>query len=164
MKKWYLLYCKRSDQERAIINLERQEVLCFNPKMPVEKVRRGKIHKVDEPFFPTYLFVFFDPKTISFTTIRSTRGVSSFVSIGINPIEVSEKLIVELRAREASFIPNESLVIYAKGESVELMDGEYKGLDAIFKEPDGEKRSFLFITALNKSTQISVDNASIRRK
>ncbi len=164
MKKWYLLYCKRSDQDRAIVHLERQEVLCFNPKMSVEKIRRGKKCKLDEPFFPSYLFVFFDPETISFTTIRSTRGVSNFVSMGINPIEVTEKLIIELRAKEASFAKNEELVEYTKGEAVELMDGEYQGLDAIFKEPDGEKRSFLFITALNESTQISVDNTSIRRK
>lgn len=164
MKKWYLLYCKRSDQERAIVHLERQDVVCFNPKMSVEKILRGKKCRVDEPFFPSYLFVFFNPKTISFTTIRSTRGVSSFVSMGINPIEVTEKLIIELQAKEASFAQKERPSVYVEDEPIELIEGEYQGLDAIFKEPDGEKRSFLLITALNKPTKVSVENASIRRK
>ncbi|HGH8102639.1 TPA: transcription termination/antitermination NusG family protein, partial [Vibrio cholerae] len=42
MKRWYLLYCKRGEQQRAKMHLENQSVECFYPEVCVEKILRGK--------------------------------------------------------------------------------------------------------------------------
>ena len=93
---WYLLYCKRSEQTRAEQHLSRQGVKCYSPSVMVEKIRRGKKSAQSEPLFPNYLFVTFDPEKITFTTIRSTRGVANFVRIGSNPCQVPLELIKSL--------------------------------------------------------------------
>ncbi|MBB1315425.1 transcription termination/antitermination NusG family protein, partial [Aliivibrio sp. SR45-2] len=41
MKQWYLLCCKRGDQQRAKLHLENQNVECFYPEIDVEKMIRG---------------------------------------------------------------------------------------------------------------------------
>ncbi|PCP71327.1 transcription/translation regulatory transformer protein RfaH [Morganella morganii] len=74
MKDWYLLYCKRGQLPRAMEHLQRQQVECLTPMANIEKVVRGKRVTVNEPLFPNYLFISFDPETIHTTTINSTRG------------------------------------------------------------------------------------------
>ncbi len=165
MKQWYLLYCKRSEQERAIVHLSRQDVISYYPKVSVEKIRRGIKSIQLEPLLPSYLFIYFDPESITFTTVRSTRGVSNFVCIGKNPHVVPQKIITSIQENEDTFAQREKLKdVYVEGDALELTQGEYQGLDAIFKESDGEKRSFLFINILDKHLEVSVNNTSIRRK
>lgn len=84
MKDWYLLYCKRSEQERAVINLDRQGVECYYPQVTVEKIVRGKRTQVFEPLFPSYMFVYFDPETISYTQCVQREGsLISFVKVHV---------------------------------------------------------------------------------
>lgn len=147
------------------MHLGLQHVECFYPKVSVEKIRRGKRGVELEPLFPSYLFVQFDPETISFTTVRSTRGVAKFVMIGENPVVVPEDLIENIQLNQDTFEQREKLSdVYSEGETVQLISGEYEGLDAIFEEPDGEKRSFLLINLFHKQVKLSVSNTSIRRK
>ena len=98
MKRWYLVYCKRGDQKRAQQHLENQGVECFYPQIEVEKSVRGKEKRVEEPLFPSYIFVRFDyEQGPSFTTVRSTRGVVDFIKFGARPHEVQGDLVFELK-------------------------------------------------------------------
>ena len=85
MESWYLLYCKRGQLLRAKEHLERQAVHCLSPMIAMEKIVRGKRTTVEEPLFPNYLFIEFDPEDIHTTTISATRGVSHFVRFGAQP-------------------------------------------------------------------------------
>ena len=91
MEKWYLLYCKRGQIDRAMEHLNRQDVICMTPMADIEKVIRGKRTIVKEPLFPNYLFVKFDHNAIHTTTIQSTRGVSHFVRFGQLPAIVPDE-------------------------------------------------------------------------
>ncbi len=74
------------------MHLENQSVECFYPEVCVEKILRGKRQMVQEPLFPSYMFVRFDFENgPSFTTVRSTRGVVDFVRLG--PLHVNCKAI-----------------------------------------------------------------------
>ncbi|GAB2649741.1 transcription/translation regulatory transformer protein RfaH [Vibrio panuliri] len=160
MKSWYLLFCKKQEQLRAKTHLENQGVDCFYPELEVEKNVRGKVKKVREPLFPSYIFINFDADVgPSFTTIRSTRGVVDFVRCGLSPQVVSEDLIVGLKAiddsqRCVSEIP-------VSGDIVRVVSGQYLGVQAIYEEPDGERRSFLLINLLNNQVKISVENCHL---
>ena len=86
MKRWYVLYCKRGEQERAALHLSNQGIECYYPKVKIEKITRGKRQTKIEPLFPSYMFIYFDYEVgPSFTTVRSTRGVSDFVRQGPYP-------------------------------------------------------------------------------
>ncbi|QUJ68236.1 transcription/translation regulatory transformer protein RfaH [Photobacterium sp. GJ3] len=165
MKDWFLLYCKRSEQERAVVNLERQSVTCYYPQVTVEKLVRGKRVTANEPLFPNYMFVRFDPEQVSYTTVRSTRGVADFIRQGPYPQKVQPELLHQLMMNENSEAHREKLSNLPKpGESMELQRGQFQGLEAIYQEPDGEKRSFMLIHLLGKPVKVSVDNADIVRR
>ncbi|MEJ2763312.1 transcription/translation regulatory transformer protein RfaH [Photobacterium sp. MCCC 1A19761] len=165
MKDWYLLYCKRSEQERAVINLDRQGVECYYPQVTVQKIVRGKRTESCEPLFPGYMFVYFDPEDISYTTIRSTRGVANFISQGAKPQIVQPDIIYGLMMNENCEEHQAKLSSLPQpGESLKLTQGQFKGIEAIYQEPDGEKRSFMLINLLGKPVKVSVQNEDIVKK
>ncbi|WP_087019922.1 transcription/translation regulatory transformer protein RfaH [Thaumasiovibrio subtropicus] len=162
MNPWYLLYCKRSEQTRATVNLNRQGVDCYYPKVTVEKMKRGKRVQVEEPLFPCYMFVSFDLEKVSFTSVRSTRGVSDFVRFGAYPQEVAKELIFSMMSQEDNDDYREQLNdLPTEGDRCTIQSGQFEGFDAIYKEPDGDKRSIMLVTMMGKQVEVSVPNTSI---
>ncbi|OOF27927.1 transcriptional activator RfaH [Salinivibrio proteolyticus] len=163
MKHWYLLYCKRAEQQRAEQNLKRQGVDCYYPIVTVEKLRRGKCQQVEEPLFPNYVFAHFDPEEVQYTSVRSTRGVVDFVRQGAHPIRVDQSLIQQLMIMEDSDEQRDKLNDgFKPGQAVTIQAGQFEGAEAIFKEKDGEMRSILLIKILNKQTELRVDNRYVK--
>lgn len=161
MESWYLLFCKRGQLLRAQEHLERQGVCCLSPMITVEKTLRGKATTVSEPLFPNYLFVRFAPEVIHTTTISATRGVSHFVRFGALPARVPQEVIDSLAQQDfhSSLTPS----LPQQGDEVEITAGTFEGLRAIFAEPEGETRSVLLLSLLNKQVSRSVDNRQFRK-
>ncbi|WP_318372415.1 transcription/translation regulatory transformer protein RfaH [Enterobacter sp.] len=161
MQAWYLLYCKRGQLQRAQEHLQRQSVNCLTPMITLEKIVRGKRTTVDEPLFPNYLFVEFDPEVIHTTTINATRGVSHFVRFGASPATVPATVIEQLATWHPEDITDPDTP-YA-GDNVVITEGAFEGIQAIFTEPDGEARSMLLLNFLNKQVLQSVKNTDFRK-
>ncbi|MCW3201713.1 hypothetical protein ABMZ65_17255 [Morganella morganii] len=47
---------------------------------------------------------------------------------------------------------------------MEITEGMFKGLEAIYQEPDGDTRSVLLLTLISKELTKKVDNTSFIRK
>ncbi|WP_419210098.1 transcription/translation regulatory transformer protein RfaH [Providencia manganoxydans] len=161
MEKWYLLYCKRGQIDRAMEHLNRQDVICMTPMADIEKVIRGKRTIVKEPLFPNYLFVKFDHNAIHTTTIQSTRGVSHFVRFGQLPAIVPDELIELLQQTELSHLIAPETPIH--GDSVLITEGIFAGIQAIYDEPNGETQSILLLNILNKSVTKVLDNTQFKK-
>ncbi len=146
---------------RAKEHLERQEVHCLSPMIALEKVVHGKRTTVSEPLFPNYLFIEFDPEAIHTTTISSTRGVSHFVRFGTLPATVPSAVIEVLQTDAPQILMDPET--WQVGDEVIITEGTFKGLRAIFAEPDGETRSMLLLNRLNKQVMRSVDNKQFRK-
>lgn len=164
MKQWYLLYCKRGEQPRARAHLENQGVECFYPEIDIEKILRGKKQTVREPLFPSYVFVNFDfEQGPTFTTIRSTRGVSDFIRFGPHPKEIAPELIEELRLLEPNEHAKESN-LPKQGDSIRIKSGQFAGIEAIYQEADGELRSIMLVKMINQSVPMSIENKNLQLK
>lgn len=161
MEKWYLLYCKRGQIDRAIEHLNRQNVLCMTPMADIEKVIRGKRTTVQEPLFPNYLFVKFDHQEIHTTTIQSTRGVSHFIRFGALPAEVPNEIIEILQQAPLSHLVAPETPI--QGDDVLITEGIFAGIQAIYSEPNGESRSILLLSILNKNVTKVLDNTQFKK-
>lgn len=162
MKTWYLLYCKRGEQQRAKSHLENQGVVCYYPEVQIEKVRRGKVQSINEPLFPNYVFVKFDyQKGPSFTSVRSTRGVVDFIRTGAMPTEVNPDLIYDLQQFDQGPGKQKEVQLPQIGDVVRVKAGQFAGVDAIFHEADGEKRSIMLVNLINCPTAVSIDNRDL---
>ncbi|MGL5005937.1 MAG: transcription termination/antitermination NusG family protein [Plesiomonas sp.] len=106
MDAWYLLYCKRGQQSRAVQHLDMQAIRHFCPVLTVKKLRRGHWREEQEVLFPNYLFVYFDPDVFSVTKVHATRGVARMVRFGDELAKVPDDVMQGLECAYANFNPN----------------------------------------------------------
>ena len=163
---WLLLQVKPRQETRALENLQSQGGECYCPKIVIEKLSRGKRVGVEEALFPGYLFINVQPEKngLTYTSIRSSRGVSKIVSFGAEPIKVPETLIAQIKHREQA----DSIGILAKdlpqaGDNINILEGPFKGLKAVFSHTDGMQRSIVLINLLNQKTPTSLSNTQIKK-
>lgn len=164
MGNWFLLQTKSRQESRAVENLERQGVDSFCPMVRVEKVSRGNRVVKQEVLFPGYLFVNFNQTSVSATTVRSTRGVSHFVTCAGSPVMVPDRLIEQLQKRTDP--DNSELVsnLPQVGDQLEVIEGPFRGLNAVFSQVDGDQRAVVLINLLNQQVEASIPFSSLSAK
>ncbi|MCL2162636.1 MAG: transcription/translation regulatory transformer protein RfaH [Betaproteobacteria bacterium] len=161
---WYLIHTKPRLEKYALENLERQGYECYLPLYPAERMRRRKLTVTDSPLFPRYLFIRLGQEDSgkSWAPLRSTRGVSRLVHFGQQPAQVDDALITLLKSREQSLqsVPER---MFNRGDPVQIADGPFADIEAIYQIPDGERRALVLIEILNKPVSLRVDIASLRK-
>ena len=97
-------------------------------------------------------------------TLKSTRGISRIIHFGREWTSISSQLVYQLMSRDDS---DEARASYAslptQGDKVLIESGPLAGFEAIYLEPDGDKRAILLVSLLNQETSSSFDNQSFRR-
>ena len=163
---WLLLQVKPRQEARALENLQNQGGECYCPTIVIEKLSRGKRIEAEEALFPGYLFINVQSEEngLTYTSIRSSRGVSKIVGFGAEPIKVPEALIVQIRRREQA----SSSGLIAKnlpqaGDDINITEGPFRGLKAVFSHTDGLQRSIVLINLLNQKTPTSLANTQIKK-
>jgi transcriptional antiterminator RfaH len=157
---WYVVQTKPREAGRAEVNLVRQGYRVYHPMLHVERIRRGRRVLVEESLFTNYLFIRLQRWVDNWYPLRSTRGVSRLVSFGGEPIAVDDRLIEEIEARLEGRAIEPSL---SRGDKVEIQQGPFRGLDAIFESHRGEQRALLLIEMLSRQVRITIPLSDIRR-
>ena len=166
MERWYLVQSKVRQEHRALTNLEGQHLEAFLPTLTLDRLRRGRRVSVNEPMFPGYLFVRFDPQFFCLSSINATRGVLRVVRYGTTLASVPEE-VVEAIATRCAPGPDPELssriqTMPRAGDRVEILEGPFAGLTAIFAESSGERRALLLVEFLGKMQRLEVDHGEIR--
>ncbi len=154
---WYLVYTKPREEQRALLNLERQGFECYLPMCLTEKLCRGEVTIADEPLFPRYLFIHLghDESSPGWGSIGSTLGVSRLVTFGSEPAPVNTQLIEALKDQEAAQQDNPHR-LFQTGDRVRITEGPFSGLEAIYQMSEGANRAMVLIEILSKSTKLKV--------
>jgi len=159
---WYLAACRPKQDERAVINLQNQQIKVFAPRVMVKKILRGKRVLRDEPLFPGYLFIQISPESPLWSKVRSTFGVRDWVRFGGKPARVPDKLMTSLLGQDAQGAEAEVIdFTFTSGQKVIINEGPFAGLEAIYQCESGEERSMVLIEFLGKSNRICVDNRQL---
>jgi transcriptional antiterminator RfaH len=163
MPKWYVVLTKPKQETRAEEHLRAQGGEVFLPQITLEKMRKGKRVNVIEPLFPGYLFVNVEGYEYMIGSIRSTRGVRQLLRFGIEPIEIRQDLIDDLRHRCGDLNQNcESLfgssqAVFKEEQIKEIVSGPFKDYQAIFKQFDGEQRAIILLNLLSQQQELLFD-------
>ena len=158
---WYLIHCKPREDERARDHLERQGYPCYFPTFMAEKMRDRRTVVKQEPLFPRYLFIHLDEVEDNWYPIRSTRGVSSLVCCNGRPIAVHDYVIEGIRVRLAVRTDREPYL--RRGERVEITDGPFARLGAIFLANDGDERVVLLLNILQQEHRLTIPVGSVSK-
>lgn len=165
MSKWYVVLTKPKQEERAEEHLRAQGGGVFLPRIQLERMRKGKRVEVIEPLFPGYLFVNVKGCEQLVGSIRSTRGVRQLLKFGIEPLEIKQVLIDDLRLRcyrQIGDLVNKQSV-FEPGQQVEIISGPLKDYQAIFKQFDGEMRAIILLNLLNQQQELLVELEQLQR-
>jgi transcriptional antiterminator RfaH len=163
---WLLLQVKPRQEMRALENLDRQQAQCYCPLIQVEKLSRGKRIHVTEALFPGYLFINAQLQQggLSYASIRSSRGVSKIVGFGAEPIKIPESLIQKLKQREIEGLTCTKVGgLPQTGNKVNIIEGPFKGLQAVYGHTHGQQRAVVLINLLHQQTPTSLTNTQIQK-
>lgn len=161
---WYLVHTKPRNEQVALENLQRQGFECYLPLIRVEKARKDRVTIVQEPLFPRYLFIRLgsDTGAKSWAPIRSTLGVSRLVSFGTQPAKVQDALVDAIREVETSDTRGVT-PLFSTGESVQITQTAFAGIEGVFQMLDGERRALVLIEMMSKPVVVAVPAAAVRR-
>ena len=161
MSQWFLVQTKPKQEVRALENLEQQGLKAFCPQILVEKIRRGQRKVSKEVLFPNYLFVNFDQALVSAVSINHTRGVNKLVSFGHYPTQIPERFIQQLKERMD--LNNHSPIssLPEQGDRLQILEGPFRGLNAIFSQIDGDSRAVVLITILSQKVKAVLPLSSL---
>ncbi|MGY2260266.1 transcription/translation regulatory transformer protein RfaH [Pseudomonas sp. SDO55104_S430] len=151
---WYLLQCKPRQDDRAQINLLRQNYDSFRPQLTIDRLVRGKPQKVCESLFPGYLFIRLSQDD-NWAPIRSTRGVSRFVEFNRGPAVVANDVIEHLRMRCLATESCDTTELQP-GQTLQITRGPLSPLEGVFLSMMGDERVMLLLQFLNRQQCITV--------
>ena len=162
---WFLLSSKPREEQRGFDNLNNQGYEVFLPKVAKVKKRQGIKSVALEPLFPNYLFINLNPSETNFNAIRSTRGVGSFVRFGLNYATLSDDLVNKIKQniKGSDTKSLDDLLTYQQGEKIQVTQGPFKGLEAIYKTKDGLERCIILINMLGQESEVAVEKQAIEK-
>lgn len=157
---WYALQHKPAQGDRALQHLQNQGIACFYPKISVEKIKGGKRSKKLEPLFPGYLFVNLEQTDPMWSKLRSTRGVLRIVGFANKPAPISDAVIQHIKESLDSVAEQGGI---KTGQAVQLSEGPFEGISAIFQAYDGEERAIVLVNFMQKQQSIRVPVSAIKK-
>ncbi|MCE1254157.1 MAG: hypothetical protein LWX83_11495 [Anaerolineae bacterium] len=164
-KLWYT-YNSQPNKENLLWDQIRHHNLDgYFPQIKVKPVnpRARKIR----PYFPGYLFIQVDLKTIGISALQYMPYSKGLVSFGGEPAVVPEVLIKSLQERIAWFEEQEvQKASFKQGDKIEVVEGWLQGYEAIFDATiSGKDRSRILIKTLNEyALRVEIDNHQIKRR
>ena len=117
------------------------------------------------PLFPRYIFVGMNLEKDGWRRINGTRGVSHLLmSNDLNPAKVPTRIVHELRAGEVSdgIVHVSSLVTFAKGEKVRIVEGAFADQMAVFESMDDKSRVQLLLTFMGREMRVTLPEYAVR--
>ncbi|SNC66919.1 transcriptional antiterminator RfaH [Marinobacter sp. es.048] len=156
---WFALQHKPAQGDRALTHLQNQDIACFYPKITVEKIKAGKRTKKLEPLFPGYLFVNLEQSDPVWAKLRSTRGVLRIVGFANKPAAISDDVIMHIKKSLDSVAEQGGI---KPGQAVQLNDGPFEGINAIFQAYDGEARAIVLINFMQKQQRVKVPVSALK--
>jgi transcriptional antiterminator RfaH len=161
---WYVIHTKPRQEKRALSNLQQQGYQCYLPMIAIEKLSRERLHVIEEPLFPRYLFISLDASRYgqSWSPIRSTWGVSGLVSFGGEPAKIS-CILIDLLLKQEQGLSEDPQRLFSEGENLLVAEGPFAGLQAIYQMASGENRAMVLIELMGKAAQMQIAPASLRK-
>jgi transcriptional antiterminator RfaH len=160
---WYVVQTKPKKEKVAALNLERESIEVFFPKMEAVSVIYGKQRKVIKSLFPNYIFAHFDP-FVSYRLVNWSCGVRRVVGFNGGPSPVSEQVIEIIKRRtDKDCVVQRALHLKAK-DPIRIRTGSFKDLMGIFERwVSDEGRARVLLELLNYDATVELHYSQIEK-
>ena len=157
---WYALYTRPRVEKRVASILEEKEIRAFLPTRSVIRQWSDRKKVVEEPLFPSYVFVFADLAE-RYSSLQST-GVVRMVQFNGKPAQIPEEQIETIyRILDGGYDPEPHQYL-SEGDEVVIVAGPLTGIKGYFLEDRGNKRLIVSVHTLQQSFAIELRRGQIK--
>ena len=157
MSQWYVVHCRVSSEQRAEINLRRQDYEVWLPMYHKTRRHARRVETVLRPLFPRYLFVRLDLSSQSWRPILSTFGVHNIIADGDGPLAIGDDPIAALRKRaDSEGVFEIARSAFKPGEEVRVQGGPMANLEGIFQAELDSDRVLILLKLMGREVRVSV--------
>jgi len=161
---WYLVRSKTGKERWVRDQLATRGAEVFLPMLKSRAPRWGRMAISVGPLFPGYVFARFDLQREYFD-IKYMSGVRGIVSAGTDPLAVPPAIVSEIRRRGVDDVIEIPDKPFAKGERVVVVNGPFRGFEAIFQSYlSGPERVAILLNAVESGGLRVVLSASALAK
>lgn len=167
--RWYVVHTYtgyenkiKTDLEKTVENRELEDFF-FEIVVPMEEqieIKDGKRKSSLKKVFPGYILIKMIVTEETWYIVRNTRGVTSFVGSGTDPIPLTEDEILSMGIEDSKDIN----VNYEIGDVIEIVNGSFEGLSGTVQEINKEKYTVTALIAMfGRETPIELEFAQVRK-
>ncbi|MFQ5648569.1 MAG: UpxY family transcription antiterminator [bacterium] len=158
---WYAIYTRPRFEKKIDAELKRKNLHSFLPLHCVTRVWSDRIKKIQEPLFPSYLFVHANSRE-RYSALQST-GVVRVVSFNGQPVRIPDDQIEGIY-KIIKFGYNPEPYQYLNyGDEVEIVSGPLRGLRGYYIEERGHDTLAVSVHAIQQSLTIQLGRGLIRK-
>lgn len=162
MKRWYVAHTRPNNEQRAIVNLQRQGFEVYMPQYLAQRRHARRIEAVTRPLFPRYLFIWTDPQIDPWRSINSTYGVLNIIAHGDTPQAVPEGIVESLKSQEdAKGIIKTISNIFYPGQRLEILNGPMAMQIGCFQRMPDTERVVLLLNLLGRQVNVTIPCAAV---
>src|SRR2546421_476427 len=169
---WYSVHTYSGHENKVMTNiLRRAESMnlrdrIFDIKVPTEvevRTRAGKRHEVKRKVYPGYVFIDMVLDDATWYLVKSTTGVTGFVSSGNKPVPLQEKEIQVILDSVEGNAPT-PVVKFEKGEVVRVTAGPFTEFTGKIEEVNADKEKLkVLISIFGRDTPVELDFQQVEK-
>lgn len=171
-KQWYAVHTYSGHENKVKTNIERRaesmnlKDKIFRILVPTEaelRTRGGKRQEVQRKVFPGYVLIEMVLDEATWYLVKSTTGVTGFVSSGNKPVALQDKEIQDiLDAIEAP--DRKPKVKWSKDEVVRIVSGPFTDFTGKIEEVNVQKEKLkVLISIFGRDTPVELDFSQVER-
>lgn len=171
--RWYVVHTYSGHENRVSTTLKQRieseglsnkifEILV--PTQDKIEIRNGKKETVKEKIFPGYILVKMILDDESWTAIRTTQGVTSFVGAANKPTPIPEVEVQTIvKFMQQGGLPTYKQVV-AVGDTVKIIDGPFADMIGKAEEVDKEKGKVkVLVSIFGRETPVELDFLQVNK-
>ncbi len=158
---WYAIYTRPKFEKKIDSELKLKGLSAYLPLHTVHRVWSDRIKKIQEPLFPSYIFVYANLSE-RFLALQ-TSGVVRMVSFNGQPVQIPSEQIDDIKKILEHGISPEPHEYFSLGDEVEVLYGPLRGLRGLFVEERGKERLAISVHAIQQSFAIEIEGTSIKK-
>ncbi len=169
---WYAVHTYSGHENKVMTNILRQadarnlREKIFDIKVPTEnelRTRDGKRQSVKRKVFPGYVLIDMVLDEDTWHLVRSTSGVTGFVSSGNKPVPLQEKEIQLILQSEAGTVPKPR-VQWSRGDVIRVITGPFTGLTGKIEEVKPDKETLkVLISIFGRDTPVELNFTEVEK-
>lgn len=169
---WYAVHTYSGHENKVMTNiLRRAESMnlrdkIFDIKVPTEvevRTRGGKRQEIKRKIFPGYVLIDMVLDDSTWYLVKSTTGVTGFVSSGNKPVPLQQKEVEALLQQEAG-TAQRPRVQWSKGDVVRVVSGPFSNLEGKIDDVNIDKEKLrVLISIFGRETPVELDFAQVEK-